>query len=322
VRILGYQGPSGVQPLPVYGAIHAGEPSLLPEHRTSYLSIDRRFVPGEDTFALRVVGDSMIGRGIHDGDYVLVHPSSAARDGDIVAARIGVEATIKTIDSRDGRTVLVPAHPDERELVIDEATDFAVLGVCAACSARCSTARASTSRSPPRRRSRPEATPPADQGGAAPAGMTGAGASPAPAKAARARSCSSIRCRRSRSLRARSCLTASRNWSSFISRSEWIAMSARMAACRRLYSACGALWPAARLRWKLSESSASTALGTFTRPRWMFCPSMPHLPPGPFIVQSPGWRCVAASACARAIESRTGANRSARTLSARCLGVR
>jgi repressor LexA len=78
VRILGYQGPSGVQPLPVYGAIHAGEPTLRSEHRTGYLSIDRRFVPGEDTFALRVKGDSMIGRGIHDGDYVLVHPSSAA----------------------------------------------------------------------------------------------------------------------------------------------------------------------------------------------------------------------------------------------------
>ncbi|HZF67357.1 MAG TPA: transcriptional repressor LexA [Gemmatirosa sp.] len=129
VRILGYQGPSGVQPLPVYGAIHAGEPTLQAEHRTGYLSIDRRFVPGEDTFALRVKGDSMIGRGIHDGDYVLVHPSSAARDGDIVAARLGSDSTIKTIDSRDGRTVLVPAHPDERELVIDEATDFAVLGV-------------------------------------------------------------------------------------------------------------------------------------------------------------------------------------------------
>lgn len=133
VRILGYQGPGRVQPVPVYGKVHAGEPALLAEHRTGFVTFDRRYVPGEDTFSLRVQGDSMQGRGILDGDFVLVHPGVAARDGDIVAARLGSEATIKTIGTRDdGHIVLTPAHPDEREIVVQEGDDFGVLGVVCA----------------------------------------------------------------------------------------------------------------------------------------------------------------------------------------------
>jgi repressor LexA len=129
VRILGYEGPSSVQPLPVYGKVHAGEPSLLADHRTGYVSIDRRFLPGENCFVLKVKGSSMTGRGILDGDYVFVSPSTPARDGDIVAARLGDEATIKTIDSRDGQIVLRPEAAGEREIVVRETDDFAVLGV-------------------------------------------------------------------------------------------------------------------------------------------------------------------------------------------------
>lgn len=129
VRILGYQGPSGVQPLPIYDAGSTRPVTLQPEQRTGYLSVDRRYVPGEDTFAVRVTGDAMTGRCIQDGDFVLVHPSSAARDGDLVVARVGTETLVRTIDSRDGRTVLVPAQAGAPEMVLDEATDFAVLGV-------------------------------------------------------------------------------------------------------------------------------------------------------------------------------------------------
>ena len=89
VRLLGYAGGGRTQPIPYYGRIHAGEPALLPEHRVGYLTADRRFLPTEDVFALKADGDSMIGRAILNGDFVICSPSLEPKDGDIIAARLG-----------------------------------------------------------------------------------------------------------------------------------------------------------------------------------------------------------------------------------------
>jgi repressor LexA len=129
VRIVGYAGQASTQPVPYYGRVHAGEPALLPDHRLGYLTMDRRFLPSEDVFFLRIRGDSMIGRGIFEGDYVLVSPSTRAKDGDIVAARLGEEATIKTLTHRGGTVVLEPANELERAIEVGPRDDFAVLGV-------------------------------------------------------------------------------------------------------------------------------------------------------------------------------------------------
>ncbi len=128
VNILGLAAVGQTQPVPYYGRIHAGEPALLPEHREGYITMDRRFIPGEDAFFLRIKGDSMIGRGINDGDYVMVIPSTPAKDGDIIAARLGEEATVKTLTKHGGTTVLVPSNPADREIEIQPGDDFAVLG--------------------------------------------------------------------------------------------------------------------------------------------------------------------------------------------------
>jgi len=129
VRLLGFTGGSKTKPVPFYGRIHAGEPSLLPEDRQGYITMDRRFVPGEEVYFLKVKGDSMIGRAISDGDCVMVDPVVPAKENDIVAARIGDEATIKTLTHQDGTVVLTPANPAEREIVIKPDDDFGVLGV-------------------------------------------------------------------------------------------------------------------------------------------------------------------------------------------------
>src|ERR1043166_4216157 len=93
VRLLGFAAAGQTQPVPYYGRVHAGEPALLPEHRQGYITVDRRFLPAEDVFFLKVTGDSMTGRCIADGDLVLVSPSTPPHDGDVVAARLGAEAT-------------------------------------------------------------------------------------------------------------------------------------------------------------------------------------------------------------------------------------
>jgi repressor LexA len=129
VRIVGYAGQATTQPVPYYGRVHAGEPALLPDHRLGYLTMDRRFLPTDDVFFLRIRGESMIGRGIFDSDYVLISPSTRAKDGDIVAARLGDEATVKTLTHRGATIVLEPANESERAIEVGPRDDFAVLGV-------------------------------------------------------------------------------------------------------------------------------------------------------------------------------------------------
>jgi len=129
VRLLGFAAAGATRPVPYYGRIHAGEPALLPEHRQGFVTIDRRFLPSDDVFMLKVRGESMTGRGILDGDYVMVTPSAAAKDGDIIAARLGDDATVKTLAHRGATLVLEPANDGERAIEIPSGEDFAILGV-------------------------------------------------------------------------------------------------------------------------------------------------------------------------------------------------
>jgi repressor LexA len=129
VRLLGYAAAGATQPVPYYGKVHAGEPALIPEHRAGYITLDRRFLPSDDVFLLKVKGDSMTGRCISDGDFVLISPSAPPKDGDIIAARLGQEATIKTLSHRGPTVVLEPATAAERAIEVGPRDDFAVLGV-------------------------------------------------------------------------------------------------------------------------------------------------------------------------------------------------
>ena len=129
VRIVGFSGTANTQPVPYFGKVHAGEPALLPEHREGYITMDRRFLPSDDVFFLKIKGESMIGRGIFDGDYVMVSPSTRAKDGDIVAARLGEDATVKTLTHRGATIVLEPANDADRSIEVGPRDDFAVLGV-------------------------------------------------------------------------------------------------------------------------------------------------------------------------------------------------
>ena len=129
VRLLGYAASGATQPVPYYGRVHAGEPALIPENRVNYVTLDRRFLPSDDVFLLKAQGDSLTGRCISDGDFVLVQPSARAKDGDIIVALLGNEATVKTLTHRGSTIVLEPANPAERSIEVGPRDDFAVLGV-------------------------------------------------------------------------------------------------------------------------------------------------------------------------------------------------
>jgi repressor LexA len=132
LKLIGHTAVRETVPVPYYGKIAAGPPELLPEHRKGAITMDRRFVPRDDSYFLKVDGDSMIGCGINDGDFVLIAPEKDISEGTIVAARIGDSATVKTFTRRDSMIVLVPANPAEKEIVIRHDDDFSLLGrVCA-----------------------------------------------------------------------------------------------------------------------------------------------------------------------------------------------
>lgn len=92
--------------IPVVGVVTAGVPILAVENQEGLMPWDG----DPDCFALRVRGDSMIGAGILDGDKVVIRPQQTADDGQIVVARIGEEATVKRLRSRDGQVWLMPEN--------------------------------------------------------------------------------------------------------------------------------------------------------------------------------------------------------------------
>jgi len=84
----------------------------------------------EDVFALVVKGDSMIEDGIFDGDYIFVKKQSDARDGEIIAAMVDGEATVKRLYREGDRIRLQPANSTMEPIYVHahEARDTAILG--------------------------------------------------------------------------------------------------------------------------------------------------------------------------------------------------
>lgn len=131
VRLLGFAATGATQPVPYYGSVQAIEPVLQPANRAGFVTVDRRFLPSDDVFFLRVSGDAMVGRGILDRDFVLVSPSTRAKDNDLVAVRLGMETLVRTLMHRGATLVLEPANMSERAIDVGPQDDYSILGVIA-----------------------------------------------------------------------------------------------------------------------------------------------------------------------------------------------
>jgi repressor LexA len=118
--------PAAAQPAPAYvplvGRIAAGGPILAEEAVEDVFTLPKQLV-GEGThFLLKVSGDSMIDVAIADGDWVVVRQQPVAEQGDIVAALIDGEATVKTFKRRDGHIWLMPQNSAYEPIPGDEAS--------------------------------------------------------------------------------------------------------------------------------------------------------------------------------------------------------
>jgi repressor LexA len=106
--------------VPVVGAIAAGVPILAEQHIEDQLPLPTSLVGHGTVFALTVRGDSMIDAAICDGDTVVVRQQSVAENGEIVAAMVAGEATVKVFYRRAGRVELVARNPRYAPIIADD----------------------------------------------------------------------------------------------------------------------------------------------------------------------------------------------------------
>ncbi len=108
--------------VPLVGTVAAGQPILAAENIESYFPIPAEYIPNNDTFMLKVKGDSMVNIGIFDGDQILVQQQSTAENGEIVVAMVGDSATVKTFYKEDGHYRLQPENDSMNPIIVDEVT--------------------------------------------------------------------------------------------------------------------------------------------------------------------------------------------------------
>lgn len=108
--------------VPVLGRIAAGGPILAEEAVETVFPLPREIVGEGELFLLKVVGDSMVDAAICDGDWVVVRRQPTADNGEIVAALLDDEATVKTLQRREGHTWLLPHNPAYSPIDGDHAT--------------------------------------------------------------------------------------------------------------------------------------------------------------------------------------------------------
>jgi repressor LexA len=105
--------------LPLVGRVAAGSPILALENMLGRYPVDPNLFSPRADYLLQVSGLSMRDDGILDGDWVVVHRTTAAKNGQIVIARIGDDVTVKRLRVRGHHAELIPANPDYQTLHLD-----------------------------------------------------------------------------------------------------------------------------------------------------------------------------------------------------------
>lgn len=106
--------------VPIVGRVAAGEPILAEQNIENYFPIPMEYMPNNQTFMLKVRGESMINAGIFDGDYVLVEQTHSASNGDMVVALIEDGATVKTFYREEGVIRLQPENDSLDPIIVKD----------------------------------------------------------------------------------------------------------------------------------------------------------------------------------------------------------
>ena len=121
---------AGILRLPLIGTIAAGLPLLATQNIEDIVPVPIALVRGgiDTCFLLRVKGESMTGAHIMPGDLVIIQPQQTAENGEIVAARIGEEATIKRFSRHGNRIELHAQNPNYAPIPLRKADNAAIIG--------------------------------------------------------------------------------------------------------------------------------------------------------------------------------------------------
>ncbi|NQX26714.1 transcriptional repressor LexA [Microbacteriaceae bacterium VKM Ac-2854] len=107
--------------VPLVGRIAAGVPIMADQQIDEVFPLPRQLVGKGELFMLKVVGESMIDAAICDGDWVVIRSQKSAENGEIVAAMLDGEATVKVLRQRDGHTWLLPRNTNFEPILGDDA---------------------------------------------------------------------------------------------------------------------------------------------------------------------------------------------------------
>ncbi|TAL31079.1 MAG: transcriptional repressor LexA [Spirochaetes bacterium] len=108
--------PDSIQ-VPLVGRIAAGSPIIAEENIEQYLDFPASMFTSGEFFALKIKGDSMIEEGIHDGDFAIIKKQNTAVNGEIVAALLEDEATLKIFKKTAGAIQLLPANKAYKPII-------------------------------------------------------------------------------------------------------------------------------------------------------------------------------------------------------------
>lgn len=112
--------------VPIVGTVTAGQPILAVENIDGYFPIPTEYMPNEQSFMLKVKGDSMINAGIFNGDQILVKKQTTAENGDFVVALIDDSVTVKTFYKEKGYYRLQPENDFMDPIIVE---DVQILGI-------------------------------------------------------------------------------------------------------------------------------------------------------------------------------------------------
>lgn len=123
IRIVGQS--ENLHHVPLLGVVTAGQPILATEHIEGYIPYTGKVTRDKPVFALHVRGESMINAGILDGDIIFAEKTPTVRNGEMVIAMIGDEATVKTFYKEKGHFRLQPENDFMEPIIVD---DVMILG--------------------------------------------------------------------------------------------------------------------------------------------------------------------------------------------------
>jgi repressor LexA len=128
-NVIDINGINNINKIPIIGRVAAGSPITAEENIEGSIVIDESFMKKDnDSFALRVKGDSMIDAGIFEGDLVIVSPKANSVNGDIIVARVDDEVTIKIYENKNQQIKLIPQNKNYKPIIVDKKNEFSIVG--------------------------------------------------------------------------------------------------------------------------------------------------------------------------------------------------